>query len=241
MVAGALLLTSSCATNPLKKHAGTYCQDLDSLVACFYLKENGTGTMETSMGSANIEWELLTENKIKFFNPLTGGGSSLTISDDGSKLFQGFAIWSVPYYKQDMSASKKENKALKSLSCALNSLSSPIKAIYDRDIAYFKAGDISPRERIAPEDAVVNDTEAYEQQMLYLKSKGTYSMKRIKEIMEKRGMPVIEVNKGDLIAREGEPISPQVLDVMDYFGYSRKSMQYLIKEDWNSCMSKSNS
>ena len=237
------MAASACTPNPLKEHAGTYCieSNSDALWGCFYLKENGRGSVDSFMGSGNIEWELLSENKIKIVNSITKTGLSLTISNDGSKLNYYHVLWPISYHKQGLTAANKENKALISLSCALNSLSSPIKAIYDRDNAYFKAGDISPQERIAPEDAVVNDTEAYEYQILSLKGKGTYSMKRIKEIMEKRGMPTIDVLKGDIIAREGEAISPAALEVMDYFGYSKKSMQYLIKESWKSCMSKSNS
>ena len=37
------------------------------------------------------------------------------------------------------------------------------------------------------------------------------------------GHPTIEVRKGDLITRKGEPISPQAYDVLDFFGKSSEN------------------
>ena len=243
------MAASACTPNPLKKYAGTFCTNSPIVDECFYLYEDGTGVVDDEGRgiSGRVYWELIDNAKALITADTTSVGKTITFSEDGNEFLGTGSIFQfqmpLTYKKQGLTATPKENKALITLSCALNSLSSPIKAIYDKDNAYFKAGDISPQEWIAPdpEDAVFIDTEAYEQQMLYLKKKGTYSMERIKEIMEIREMPTIQVNKGDLIAREGEAISQQALDVMDYFGYSRKSTQYLIKESWNSCMSKSNS
>ena len=102
-VAGILLFTSSCAVNPLRKHAGTYCIDLDKsgvVWGCFYLKENGRGSMDSFMGSANIEWELLSKNRIKIVNAFTGNGMSLILSNDGSKLIYRHILGAVDYSKQ---------------------------------------------------------------------------------------------------------------------------------------------
>lgn len=49
------------------------------------------------------------------------------------------------------------------------------------------------------------------------------SQRRIEELITKQGIPTIEVHRGDLITRKGEPISSQAFDVLDYFGLvSRK-------------------
>ncbi len=44
------------------------------------------------------------------------------------------------------------------------------------------------------------------------------SQQLIEELLNQQGIPRIVVKKGDLIARQGEPISPQAYDVLDYFG-----------------------
>lgn len=44
------------------------------------------------------------------------------------------------------------------------------------------------------------------------------SQQLIEELLSQQGIPRIVVKKGDLIARRGEPISPQAYDVLDYFG-----------------------
>ena len=41
---------------------------------------------------------------------------------------------------------------------------------------------------------------------------------RIEELLTQSGVPTISVRRGDLIARQGEPISSQAFDVLDYFG-----------------------
>jgi putative nucleotidyltransferase with HDIG domain len=40
----------------------------------------------------------------------------------------------------------------------------------------------------------------------------------IEELLTQQGIPRITVEKGELITRQGEPISPQAYDVLDYFG-----------------------
>jgi putative nucleotidyltransferase with HDIG domain len=49
------------------------------------------------------------------------------------------------------------------------------------------------------------------------------SQRLIEELITKQGIPTIEVNRGDLITRKGEPISPQAYDVLDYFGLVSRS------------------
>lgn len=54
------------------------------------------------------------------------------------------------------------------------------------------------------------------------------SKQLIEEQLTKQGIPTIEVRKGDLITRKGEPISPQAFDVLDHFGKVRREAQPLI-------------
>jgi len=49
------------------------------------------------------------------------------------------------------------------------------------------------------------------------------SQRLIEKLITKQGIPTIEVNRGDLITRKGEPISPQAYDVLDYFGLVSRS------------------
>ena len=44
------------------------------------------------------------------------------------------------------------------------------------------------------------------------------SQRRIEALISQQGIPTISVRAGDLIARQGDPVSPQALDVLDYFG-----------------------
>ena len=44
------------------------------------------------------------------------------------------------------------------------------------------------------------------------------SQRLIEELITQQGIPTIEVSKGDVITRKGEPISSQAYDVLDYFG-----------------------
>ena len=54
------------------------------------------------------------------------------------------------------------------------------------------------------------------------------SKQLIEEQLTKQGIPTIEVRKGDLITRKGEPISPQAFDVLDHFGKVRREPQPMI-------------
>ncbi len=44
------------------------------------------------------------------------------------------------------------------------------------------------------------------------------SQRRIEELITQQGIPTLSVSKGDLITRQGEPISQEAFDVLDYFG-----------------------
>jgi putative nucleotidyltransferase with HDIG domain len=50
-----------------------------------------------------------------------------------------------------------------------------------------------------------------------LRSDPTLSETRIVQLVRQRGVPTIRVRQGDLIVREGEPITPQAFDVLDHF------------------------
>ena len=54
------------------------------------------------------------------------------------------------------------------------------------------------------------------------------SRQLIEEQLTKQGIPTIEVSRGDLITRKGEPISPQAYDVLDHFGKVRREPQPLV-------------
>ena len=49
------------------------------------------------------------------------------------------------------------------------------------------------------------------------------SQRKIETLITQQGIPTIEVTKGSLITRKGEPISPQAYDVLDYFGLVSRS------------------
>jgi putative nucleotidyltransferase with HDIG domain len=51
-----------------------------------------------------------------------------------------------------------------------------------------------------------------------LRSDPGLSQRRIEALITQQGIPTIVVEQGDLITRQGETISPQSLDVLDYFG-----------------------
>jgi putative nucleotidyltransferase with HDIG domain len=51
-----------------------------------------------------------------------------------------------------------------------------------------------------------------------LRSDPALSQRRIEALITQQGIPTLTVNQGDLITRQGEPVSPQALDVLDYFG-----------------------
>ncbi|MCB4406240.1 HDIG domain-containing metalloprotein [Synechococcus sp. MU1642] len=61
-----------------------------------------------------------------------------------------------------------------------------------------------------------------------LRTDPNLSKQLIEEQLTKQAIPTIEVRKGDLITRKGEPISPQAYDVLDYFGRVRREPQPLI-------------
>jgi len=44
------------------------------------------------------------------------------------------------------------------------------------------------------------------------------SQRRIEDLVSRQGLPTISVQRGDLITQQGESITPQAFDVLDYFG-----------------------
>ncbi|MEY3464172.1 MAG: hypothetical protein RLZZ468_1950 [Cyanobacteriota bacterium] len=51
-----------------------------------------------------------------------------------------------------------------------------------------------------------------------LRSDPALSQRRLEALISQQGIPTLSVKAGDLISRQGEPITPQALDVLDYFG-----------------------
>ncbi len=51
-----------------------------------------------------------------------------------------------------------------------------------------------------------------------LRSDPALSQRRIEALINQEGIPTIEVQSGDLVVRQGERISDQAFDVLDYFG-----------------------
>lgn len=51
-----------------------------------------------------------------------------------------------------------------------------------------------------------------------LRADPALSQRRIEALISQQGIPTLKVQKGDLITRQGEAVSPQALDVLDYFG-----------------------
>ena len=62
-----------------------------------------------------------------------------------------------------------------------------------------------------------------------LRTDARLSQRRIEQLITQQGIPHIRVLKGDLITRQGDPITPQAFDVLDYFGLVNRSPQTL---DW---------
>lgn len=54
------------------------------------------------------------------------------------------------------------------------------------------------------------------------------SKRRLEEIVSQRGLPMIQVRHGDLIAHQGEPLTSQAVDVLDYFGLSNRRPRPLL-------------
>ena len=61
-----------------------------------------------------------------------------------------------------------------------------------------------------------------------LRTDPNLSKQLIEEQLTKQGIPSIDVNKGDLITRKGEAISPQAFDVLDHFGLVRRQPRPVI-------------
>ena len=61
-----------------------------------------------------------------------------------------------------------------------------------------------------------------------LRTDPNLSKQLIEEQLTKQGIPTIEVRKGDLITRKGEPISPQAYDVLDFFGKVKREPKPLV-------------
>ncbi|MEB3307852.1 MAG: HDIG domain-containing protein [Cyanobacteriota bacterium] len=51
-----------------------------------------------------------------------------------------------------------------------------------------------------------------------LRADPALTQRRIEELITQQGIPTLRVSKGELIVRQGEPISQQAFDVLDYFG-----------------------
>jgi putative nucleotidyltransferase with HDIG domain len=51
-----------------------------------------------------------------------------------------------------------------------------------------------------------------------LRSDPALSQRRIEALISQQGIPTIAVKQGDLVVKQGERISPQAFDVLDYFG-----------------------
>ena len=60
-----------------------------------------------------------------------------------------------------------------------------------------------------------------------LRSDHFLHQRRIEELLNQGGVPTITVRRGDLIARQGEPITSQSFDVLDYFGLINRRPQPL--------------
>ena len=60
-----------------------------------------------------------------------------------------------------------------------------------------------------------------------LRSDRFLKQQRIEELVTQEGLPTITVHRGDLISRQGEAITPQAFDVLDYFGLINRRPQPL--------------
>ena len=59
-----------------------------------------------------------------------------------------------------------------------------------------------------------------------LRTDPVLSQRKIEALITKQGIPTIEVTKGSLITRKGEPISPQEYDVLEYFGKVKRTPRW---------------
>ena len=59
-----------------------------------------------------------------------------------------------------------------------------------------------------------------------LRTDPVLSQRKIEALITKQGIPTIEVTKGSLITRKGEPISPQAYAVLDYFGEVKRTPRW---------------
>ena len=50
-----------------------------------------------------------------------------------------------------------------------------------------------------------------------LRTDALLTQRRIEQIVTQQGLPTLAVKRGDLITRQGEPITPQAFDVLDHF------------------------
>jgi putative nucleotidyltransferase with HDIG domain len=50
-----------------------------------------------------------------------------------------------------------------------------------------------------------------------LRTDALLTQRRIEQIVTQQGLPTLKVKRGDLITRQGEPITPQAFDVLDHF------------------------
>ena len=50
-----------------------------------------------------------------------------------------------------------------------------------------------------------------------LRTDALLTQRRIEQIVTQQGLPILVVKRGDLITRQGEPITPQAFDVLDHF------------------------
>ena len=60
-----------------------------------------------------------------------------------------------------------------------------------------------------------------------LRSDRFLKQQRIEELVTRDGFPTITVRRGDLISRQGEPLTSQAVDVLDYFGLINRRPQPL--------------
>ncbi|MCP9774206.1 HDIG domain-containing metalloprotein [Cyanobium sp. WAJ14-Wanaka] len=61
-----------------------------------------------------------------------------------------------------------------------------------------------------------------------LRNDPTLSQRRIEALITQQGIPTIAVKAGDLITRQGQPITAQAFDVLDYFGLVNRRPRPLI-------------
>ena len=54
------------------------------------------------------------------------------------------------------------------------------------------------------------------------------SQRRIADLVSSQGLPTLNIQRGDLITRQGETITPQAFDVLDYFGLINRRPRPLV-------------